>query len=65
VPQRDRVVGIYRPLKDRAATDAVAALGPAVEKLLGEGVPEPVHLAALEAVQSPSCAARRRCWSRR
>jgi hypothetical protein len=39
-------------LKERAATDAVAALAPAVEKLLGEGVPEPVQLAALEAVQS-------------
>jgi quinoprotein glucose dehydrogenase len=52
VPQRDRVVGIYRPLKERPATDAVNALAPAVAKLLGEGVPEPVQLAALEAVQS-------------
>jgi quinoprotein glucose dehydrogenase len=52
VPQRDRVVGIYRPLKERPATDAVNALTPAVAKLLGEGVPEPVQLATLDAVQA-------------
>jgi quinoprotein glucose dehydrogenase len=52
VPQRDRVVGIYRPMKERPAADAVGALSPAVSKLLADGVPEPVQLATLEAVQS-------------
>jgi quinoprotein glucose dehydrogenase len=52
VPQRDRVVGNFRPLKERPATDAAAALAPAVANLLDEGVPEPVQLATLDAVQS-------------
>ena len=48
-PQRDRVVGIYRPLakrSDSAAADAVATATPA---LLGKA-PEEVQLAALDAV---------------
>jgi quinoprotein glucose dehydrogenase len=51
-PQRDRVVGIFRPLKSRPADDAVAALGPAVSKLLGGGSPESVKLAAIDAVDT-------------
>ena len=49
VPQRDRVVGIFRPLAKRdgaAAANAVAAIAP---KLLGSA-PEPVQLAAVEAI---------------
>jgi len=52
VPQRDRVVGVYRPMQERAATDAVTALQPAVAKLLGAGNPEAVQLAAIAAVAS-------------
>ena len=52
VPQRDRIVGIYRPMKARAATDAASALTPAVAKLLDVTTPEPVQLAALDAVGS-------------
>jgi len=51
-PQRDRVVGIYRPLKERPADDAVAALAPAVAKLLDGTAPESVQLAAVEAIGS-------------
>jgi quinoprotein glucose dehydrogenase len=50
VPQRDRVVGIFRPMKARDATDAVNALEPEVARLLGAGIPEPVQLAAIDAV---------------
>jgi len=49
VPQRDRVVGIFRPLAKRdgaAAANAVAAIAP---KILGTA-PEAVQLAALEAI---------------
>ncbi|MEO8061138.1 MAG: HEAT repeat domain-containing protein [Pseudomonadota bacterium] len=49
VPQRDRIVGIFRPLAKRdgaAAANAVAAIAP---KLLGSA-PEAVQLAALEAI---------------
>jgi len=49
VPQRDRVVGIYRPMKARPADDAVAALTPEVAKLLNSDVPEPVQLATIDA----------------
>jgi len=52
VPQRDRVVGIYRPLEARAATDAATALTPLAPKLLGDGVPEGVQLATLTAVSA-------------
>jgi quinoprotein glucose dehydrogenase len=52
VPQRDRVVGIFRPMKSREATDAVTALEPEVARLLGAGVPEPVQLAAIDAVSA-------------
>ncbi len=50
VPQRDRIVGIYRPMKERDAGDAASALTPSVAKLLDGSVPEPVQLAALDAV---------------
>ena len=49
VPQRDRVVGIFRPLAKRdgaAAANAVASISP---KLLGVA-PEEVQLAALQAI---------------
>jgi quinoprotein glucose dehydrogenase len=49
-PQRDRVVGIYRPMKERGADDAVAALSPSAGKLLGEGTPQAVQLAAIDAI---------------
>ncbi len=49
---RDRVVGIYRPLAPRDAADATAALAPLVGRLLGDGVPQPVQLAALDAVSA-------------
>jgi putative heme-binding domain-containing protein len=48
-PQRDRVVGIYRPLPMRDAKPAAEALGAVLTKVLGTG-PEPVQLAALEAI---------------
>ncbi|HET7811001.1 MAG TPA: HEAT repeat domain-containing protein [Steroidobacteraceae bacterium] len=50
VPQRDRIVGIYRPMKERPATDAVTALTPVAAQLLGGDVPEPVQLATLDAI---------------
>jgi len=52
VPQRDRIVGIYRPMKSRDGGDAESALSPAVAKLLDGSVPETVQLAALDAVKS-------------
>ncbi len=52
VPQRDRVVGIFRPMNERPATDAVAALTPALPRLLDGSAPEPVQLAAIEAAGS-------------
>ena len=48
-PQRDRIVGIYRPLKAAVAKDAADALVPILPKVLGQG-PEDVQLAALEAI---------------
>ncbi len=48
-PQRDRVVGIFRPLEKRDGSDASAALTAAAPALLGKG-PEAVQIAALEAV---------------
>ena len=48
-PQRDRIVGIYRPLKAVGAKDAADALVPVLPKVLGQG-PEVVQLAALEAI---------------
>ena len=48
-PQRDRIVGIYRPLPARGAQDAADALTPVLPKVLGKG-PEAVQLAALEAI---------------
>ena len=52
VPQRDRVVGIFRPMKPRDAADAVNALEPEVARLLAAGIPEPVQLAAIDAVSA-------------
>lgn len=49
VPQRDRVVGIYRPMNERPADDAVAALTPALPRLLDGTAPESIQLAAIEA----------------
>jgi quinoprotein glucose dehydrogenase len=51
-PQRDRVVGIFRPLKERPAGDAVTALTPEVAKLLDGSAPESVQLAAIDAAGS-------------
>ncbi|HEY6123435.1 MAG TPA: HEAT repeat domain-containing protein [Steroidobacteraceae bacterium] len=48
-PQRDRIVGIYRPLAARGAKDAADALTPVLPKVLGQG-PEDVQLAAIEAI---------------
>jgi quinoprotein glucose dehydrogenase len=48
VPQRDRVVGIYRPMPERPATDAVTALSPVLSRLLDGTSPEKVQLAAIE-----------------
>ncbi len=52
-PQRDRLVGIYRPLpvssRDRAAV--IRALEPAISSLLAAHTPAPVKTAALEALQ--------------
>jgi quinoprotein glucose dehydrogenase len=49
VPQRDRIVGIYRPLSARDAKAAADALTAVLPKVLGTG-PEAVQLAALDAV---------------
>jgi quinoprotein glucose dehydrogenase len=53
-PQRDRLVGIYRPLPDktRDATVAVNALTPILPSLLDPQAPEEVQTAAIAAVQS-------------
>jgi len=48
-PQRDRVVGIYRPLPARDAKAGAEALSAVLPKVLGKG-PEAVQLAALEAI---------------
>ncbi len=48
-PQRDRIVGIYRPLPARDGKAGADALTAVLPKVLG-GAPEPVQLAALEAV---------------
>ena len=48
-PQRDRVVGIYRPLTARDGKPAADALAAVLPKVLGKG-PEAVQLAALEAI---------------
>ncbi|HEU4591235.1 MAG TPA: HEAT repeat domain-containing protein, partial [Steroidobacteraceae bacterium] len=49
-PARDRVVGIFRPMDKRSGDDAANALEPRVAKLLGNGIPQSVQLAALDAV---------------
>jgi quinoprotein glucose dehydrogenase len=54
-PQRDRIVGIYRPLPARGAKDAADALAAILPKVLGQG-PEVVQLAALEAIGDLSLA---------
>jgi quinoprotein glucose dehydrogenase len=48
-PQRDRIVGIYRPMPPRGGKVAADALSGVLPKLLGSA-PEVVQLAALEAV---------------
>jgi quinoprotein glucose dehydrogenase len=48
-PQRDRIVGIYRPLPRRDGKAAAEALTAILPKVLGKG-PEAVQLAALEAI---------------
>jgi quinoprotein glucose dehydrogenase len=50
-PQRDRVVGIYRPLPARDGKAGAEALTAVLPKVLGAG-PEAVQLAALEAITS-------------
>ncbi len=50
-PQRDRVVGIFRPMAARGGDDAAAALTAAAPKLLGKA-PDDVQVAAIEAVAS-------------
>jgi quinoprotein glucose dehydrogenase len=50
-PQRDRVVGIYRPLPARDGKAGAEALAAALPKVLGQG-PEAVQLAALDAISS-------------
>jgi putative heme-binding domain-containing protein len=51
VPQRDRIVGIYRPLPPRQAKAAADALAAVLPQLLG-AAPENAQLAAIEAVNS-------------
>jgi quinoprotein glucose dehydrogenase len=53
-PQRDRLVGIYRPLpeKTRDATVAVHALTPLLGGLLAADAPEAVQTAAIAAVEA-------------
>jgi quinoprotein glucose dehydrogenase len=51
VPQRDRIIGVYRPLAPRDAAQATAALSSVLPRLLGEA-PEPVQLAAIGAMGS-------------
>ena len=48
-PQRDRIVGIYRPLAARDGEPAAEALTAVLPKVLGNG-PEAVQLAALNAI---------------
>jgi quinoprotein glucose dehydrogenase len=48
-PQRDRIVGIYRPLAPRDGKVAADALAAVLPKVLGQG-PEAVQLAAIDAV---------------
>jgi quinoprotein glucose dehydrogenase len=52
-PQRDRLVGVYRPLteKTRDREVAVRALEPLVPDLLASTTPPPVQAAALQALQ--------------
>ena len=51
VPQRDRVVGIYRPLPARDGKAGADALTAVLPQVLGNG-PESVQLAALEAIST-------------
>jgi quinoprotein glucose dehydrogenase len=51
VPQRDRIVGVYRPLPARDGKPAAAALAGVLGQVLA-GAPEAVQLAALQAVGS-------------
>ncbi len=51
VPQRDRIVGVYRPLEARPGGPAGDALASVVPRLLGQA-PESVQLAAIGAMSS-------------
>jgi quinoprotein glucose dehydrogenase len=51
VPQRDRLVGIYRPLPQREASGAAQALAPGVTQLLANSPPM-VQLATTQAIGS-------------
>ncbi len=53
-PQRDRIVGVFRPLPDKTRDREVAvnALSPAVAGLLAAGTPGPVVKATLSALQT-------------
>lgn len=46
---RDRVVGLWRPVAERPAADAIAALGPKLDGLLAD-TDEPIRRATLQAV---------------
>jgi quinoprotein glucose dehydrogenase len=50
---RDRVAGVYRPIKDRDAQPAIAALAAGTPKLLG-AKSQHIQLAAIDAVQGLS-----------
>ncbi|HTU64943.1 MAG TPA: HEAT repeat domain-containing protein [Steroidobacteraceae bacterium] len=51
-PARDRIVGVYRPLPARDGKAGADALAAALPKLLANGVPENVQLAAIDSVGS-------------
>jgi quinoprotein glucose dehydrogenase len=50
-PQRDRILGVFRPLPARDGKDGSAALSSVLPKVFGAS-PEPVQVAALEAVKT-------------
>lgn len=51
-PARDRVVGIFRPLPARDGKIGAEALTAVLPELLTSGTPEPVQLAAIDAIGS-------------
>jgi quinoprotein glucose dehydrogenase len=50
-PQRDRILGVFRPLPARDGKDGAAALSSVLPRVFGT-TPEPVQAAALEAVKT-------------